>query len=129
MPSISAQGRGRSLSVLDSAARTATNSVDLTDIRHSNAGLIVVINMTAVTATGSVTFKVQGLYQGVTWDILTSVAITAVTSNPVVLRIRPGLTAAANTVANDLVPETVRILATHANGVSMTYDVDVILAS
>jgi len=38
-----------------------------------------------------------------------------------VLRIAPGLAAAANVAANDVVPERIRLTMTHGNGITITY--------
>lgn len=108
--------------LLASAARTATNST----ADQSNAGfrgLHVVINVTAVTATPSVVFTIQGKDEasGAYYTILASAAITG--TGTTVLRVYPGLTAAANTVANDALPGAWRVLATHGDADSITYTV------
>lgn len=114
---------GDSVSVLGSAARTATPTIDEFELAGTSSGLVVVIDMTAVTATGSVTFTVKGydVVSTKTWDILVSAAITA--TGTTVLRVSPHLTAAANTIAKDIVPAVFTVTAVHVNGVSMTYSV------
>lgn len=108
--------------VFASAARTATvNSADLTN--HNGRGVIVVIDVTAIALTPSVTFAIQGkdAESGKYVSILTSVAITGTGTTK--LEVGPGLTAAANTVANAQLPRTWRVTATHADTDSITYSV------
>lgn len=110
------------LKPFDSAARTATtNSGDLDNGQHR--GLHLTINVTAITSTPSVVFTIQGKDEisGSYYTILASAAITG--TGTTVLRVYPGLTASANTVANDVLPKTWRVLATHADGDSITYSV------
>jgi hypothetical protein len=117
----------RIITAYASAARTATpDTVELVDL--SARALYVVIDVTAVTATPSVTFAIQGVdsVSGKAFAILTSAAITAVGTT--VLRIGPGLTAAANVTANDNVPPRVRIVPTHGDADSITYTVGVLKA-
>lgn len=108
--------------ILASAARTATNnSVDLQNLLHR--GVHLVIDVTAVAATPSVVFTIQGKdpLSGQYYTILASAAVTA--TGTTVLRVFPGATAAANTVANDWLPQTWRVLATHGDADSITYTV------
>ncbi len=112
----------RNIPVLVSAARTATiNSADQKNI--SFTGCHIVIDMTAITATGSIVFELQALdaLSGQYYGLLTSAAVTTVST--VVLKVYPGLTAAANLIASDGLPMDFRVVATHANAVSMTYSV------
>lgn len=111
-----------SLTPFSSAARTATgNSGDLTNGSHRGAH--VVIDVTAVTATPSVVFTIQGKDKTSSqyYTILASAAITG--TGTTVLRVFPGATASANVTANDQIPEVWRILATHADGDSITFSV------
>lgn len=106
--------------VFASAARTAT--VTNTMVCGSLGGLFF-INVTAVSATPSVVFTVKGHdpISNTSYDILTSAAITG--TGLTVLRIHPDFTAAANTVAKDILPAAVSVLATHADTDSITYSV------
>lgn len=111
---------------LASAARTATtNSADL--VNKWKKGVIVVIDITAVTGTPSLTLKIQGKdpASGKYYDILTSAALTAVGTT--VLKVFPGATAAANQVANDLVPKTWRVRVEHVTADSVTYSVGYVM--
>lgn len=105
-----------------SAARTATgNSGDLYNGQHR--GLHLVIDVTAIVSTPSVVFTIQGKddLSGQYYTILASAAITG--TGTTVLRVYPGLTASANVTANDALPLTWRVLATHGNANSITYSV------
>ena len=106
-------------SVFASAPRTElTNSSDQRN--DDNRGLRVRINASAVTATGSVVFKIQGKTPaGAYEDILSSAAVVA--TGDTVLTVYPGLVAVANSVANAVVPGKWRVVATPANAVSVTY--------
>ena len=112
----------RTTTVYDSKARTT----DPTVVDLSNAtgrGLHLVIDVTAIDATGSVVFTIRGKdpVSGKVWTILASAAVTAVGTT--VLKVYPGLAAAANAAANDILPPTWQVAAVHANGVSVTYSV------
>lgn len=89
----------------------ASANVDGADIDNlSGSGAIVVIDITAITGTTpTATFTVEGkdALSGKYYPILASAALSA--TGTTVLRIAPTLTAAANTVANDLVPRAFRI--------------------
>lgn len=87
------------------------------------AGLIVVVDVTAISAAPSVVFKIQGYdsVSGKTWDILTSAAVVA--TGTTVLKVFPGITTSANVAVSDVIPENIRIIATHGNTDSITYSV------
>lgn len=91
------------------AAAAGGNSVDI-DNPHGDS-LHLVVDITAITGTTpSITVTVQGKdpASGKYYTLLASAALSAVATT--VLRIFPGAVAAANTVANDFVPRTFRIL-------------------
>ncbi len=107
-----------------SAARTTSQTgADQTNL--TARGLHVIIDATAITATPSVTFTIQGKdpTSGKYYTILASAAITGVSTT--VLRVYPGLTAAANTTANDVLPLTWRLITTAGDADSLTYSVGV----
>lgn len=114
--------RGGSATILASAARTATVTADTFNAPDADE-LLVIINVTAASATPSVVFTVKGVdpVSSATWDILASAAITG--TGTTVLRISPNLTAAANTIAKDIVPGYFTVTATHADADSITYSV------
>lgn len=105
-----------------SAARTATsNSIDFQN--NDCSRLTVVIDVTAISATPSVVFTIEGFdkLSGKYFTILASAAITG--TGTTVLRVGPALTAAANLVANDQLPAFWRIKAVHGDADSITFSV------
>jgi hypothetical protein len=112
--------------VFESAARTATESKT---ISTPCIGGVFIIDVTAVTATPSVTFTIAGFdpASDKTWTILASAAITG--TGTTVLRIHPSLTAAANTIAKDMLPQAIKVTATHSDADSITYSVGFVGAS
>jgi len=108
------------ITFFDSAARTADSTSRQT--LASKAGVFV-IDVTADPAAASVVFTIRGVdpVSNKTWDILTSAAITAVGTT--ILRVDPGLTASANTIAKDVLPQGIDIFANHADTDSITYTV------
>lgn len=112
----------KSVTVLTSAVRAATNNTE--DLCNDYfRGVELVIDMTTVPTVDTVTFTLQGKdpTSGKYFTILASAAIVAVST--VVLRVYPGLTAAANAVVSDVLPRTWRVLATHSAGTNFTYSV------
>jgi hypothetical protein len=104
--------------VFASAARTATSSATFNT--HCIGGVFI-INVTAASATPSVVFTIAGTDPAslAEWTILASAAITG--TGTTVLRVHPSLTAAANTVAKDVLPQAIKVTATHADADSITY--------
>jgi hypothetical protein len=104
--------------IFASQARTATTSATISV--ESCEGLFF-INVTAAAATPSVVFTIAGLSPNgsTAYTILESAAITG--AGLTVLRVSPQLTAAANTIAKDLLPAALKITATHADADSITY--------
>ena len=114
------------LTVLPSAARTASiNSDTFANMRHR--GLHLVIDATALAATPSVVFTIQG-YSPLGDDYYTILASAAIVgTGTTVLRVYPGLTNAANTVANDNLPALWRVSAVAGDADSLTYSIAAIL--
>jgi hypothetical protein len=114
-------GTGR-VEVYASAARTADPDTIELEVAGYRA-LHMVIDCTAVTSSPSVVFTVMGVdrVSGKTYNLLVSAAITG--TGTTVLKVGPGLTAAANVVANDVLPPVIRIKAVHGNSDSSTYSV------
>jgi hypothetical protein len=109
--------------VLTSAARTA--SVDsATFDNDGHRGVHVVIDATASAATPSVVFTIQG-YSPLGNDYYTILASAAITgTGTTVLRVYPGLTAANNLVANDVLPGQWRVSVAAGDADSLTYSVN-----
>lgn len=112
-------------------ARTATNTTDIIQPIGAN-GVIVVINCTAIVTAPSVVFKIQGVIfptgpngTAVVWDLLASAAVVA--PGVTILEVNPSLTAVTNRAANAQLPDRFQVVATHANGNSITYSVTAIL--
>lgn len=113
--------------VFASAARTATAASSVFVNQSGHRGLHLVIDATAASDTPSVVFTIQG-YSALGDDYYTILASAAITgTGTTVLRVFPGATAAANTVANDVLPELWRVNAVHADADSITYSVNAIL--
>lgn len=106
--------------IFPSAARTATSSATM--ICGSGQGLFF-IDVTAASATPSVVFDILGVSPGssATYTILQSAAVTG--TGLTVLRVSPHLTAAANAIAKDILPQAIKVTATHADADSITYSV------
>lgn len=105
-----------------SAARTATvSSADITN--YQGTGITVVLDVTAKGTAPSITLKIQvkDPASGKYVDVLTSAAVTTVSTNT--YRVYPGLTAAANVTVNGIIGKTFRITMTHSNADSITYSV------
>ena len=115
--------RGHSTTVLESAARTATPTVDTFRTSGAASALLLIIDVTATAATPSVVFTIKGVdpLSGKTWDILASAAVTS--TGTTVLRVSPHLTASANLIAKDVVPAHFTVTAVHADADSITYSV------
>lgn len=112
--------------VFASEERTATEASD-TFANYRHRGLHVVIDATAVTDTPSVVFTIQG-YSPLGDDYYTILASAAVTgTGTTVLRVFPGATNAANTVANDQLPALWRVNAVHGDADAITYSVNAVL--
>jgi hypothetical protein len=104
---------------LTSAARTTTQTLTPDAVNYNARGLHVVLDVTSA-GTGSITLTIQGKdANGIYYTLLAGAAVTTNSTN--VYRVGPGLTAAANAVANDFVPLTFRLLLTANNANSMTY--------
>lgn len=120
MPGAAIPGYKEVIQVLGSAARTADSN---TPFRPRSRGGLLIIDVTADPAAASVTFT----WQGVTPDyasnytILASAAITG--TGQTILRVHTDLTAAANTIAKDMLPEVCNLNANHVDTDSMTYSV------
>lgn len=107
--------------LLASASRTTTQtSADITNYNH--AGIHVVLDMTVV-GTGSVTLTIDGKdgVSGKYYTILSGAAVTTNSTN--VYKVYPGITAAANASASDVLPRTFRIVVTANNANAATYSV------
>jgi hypothetical protein len=115
---------GRSFTVLPSLARTETpNTIEYRNLNPITQGITVVIDVTAKTGTPSIVATIYGVdpFIDQTWTILASAAI--ITTGTTVLRVHPGITAAANSAAADTIPANIRIGVAHTGSDSITYSV------
>lgn len=106
---------------LASAARTTAQTLDKV-LTLGAKGIILVIDATVKGgAAPSLTPTIDGFepVSGQYFNLLTGAAIAAVSTK--ILRVAPGLTAAANVTANDWLPPVIRINIAVANADSMTY--------
>lgn len=114
------ESRNRKRTLTASGARTTTYTGPDQKL-GGYRGVRVTVNVTAVTSTPSTTFKIQRKNADGTYtDVLASAAVTATGTIP--LTVYPGLTAAANSVANDHLGDTFRFVAVHGNANAMTYN-------
>lgn len=118
------------ITLFASAARNADeNSADQTNLRYR--GLHLILDVTAFAGDDSFTFTIQGKdpASGKYYDLLASAAIS--TTGTTVLKLYPGLTAAANSVENDLLPRTWRVKADYtqagAAADTLTFSVGAVL--
>ena len=102
------------------AVTTGQSSGD--QVNYNARGVKVVLQTTAI-GTGSVTVTIQGkdAASGQYYTLLAGAAVTTNTTN--VYSLYPGLTAAANTTANDVLPHTWRVTVTANNANAATYTV------
>lgn len=110
--------------VLTSAARTA--SVDSADLVNYNArGGVFVIDVTALAATPSLVFTIQGKSSlgSDYYTILASAAIIA--TGVTVLRVYPGMTVSATLAVSDVLPRIFRVSVAAGNADSITYSISV----
>jgi hypothetical protein len=108
--------------VFQREARTATSTRTFS---CSSLGGLFFINVYAASATPSVVFTVKGndpAYGDRSYDILASAAVTG--TGLTVLKVHPSLTADANKVAKDILPDSISVVATHADADSITYSVE-----
>lgn len=121
----------QSVVLLESAARTATPTPgpggDYPYLANHQRfkGCHVILDVTAVTATPSVTVDIEGYdYGSDSWyNLLTGVAVTATGTN--IYKVHPDLTAVANQVAKDGLPYLWRVTVSHADADSITYSLSV----
>lgn len=116
------QAVNREITVFASAAYIASqNSADLAN--PYARGAIITIDATAASLTPSVVFTIVGrsALGNDYYTILTSAAITG--TGTTVLRVYPGLTAAANVTVNDVLPALWRVQAVHGDTDPLTYSV------
>lgn len=111
----------QTVTIFSSVARTATATAT---ISCGTLGGIFVIHCTAASATPSVVFNIDGTSGDTSWTIIDSAAITS--TGTTVIRVHPSLTAASNTIAKDILPQSIQVSAVHADTDSITYSMEFI---
>lgn len=108
---------------LASAARTSTTSTP-DQISYNFQGLIVGVNVTALTATGTLTVTIEGkdAISSTYYTLFTGTAIATTGYFP--YQFYPGAAITSGVSAAGRVPRTFRVTVTHGNGVSITYSVN-----
>jgi hypothetical protein len=109
--------------VLASAARTVTTTSD--DISVSCRSLSVHLNTTVI-GSGNITLSINGrdLGSGTYYPLLAGAAVSTNVFNR--YRVTPHLTAAANSITNDLIPDFIQVVVTANNANPATYSVTVV---
>lgn len=103
------------------ATNGSHNISDQTNLYHK--GVVIVIDVTAITSSPSVLFTVQGkALVGGYYDILVSPAVVG--TGETILSVYGGMTEAANSRSGHPLPKIWRVEAVHANGDSITYSID-----
>lgn len=109
------------IGILPSAART-TLQTPPDFVNEAHRGVKVVVDVTVYTA-GSLTVTIQGKdkVSRKYFTLLASAALAA--TGTVVLTVYPGLTAAGNLTASDVLPETWRVVTAVGDATSITYSI------
>lgn len=107
--------------ITGTAATSTQTGADQTN--YNGKGLVVTYDCTAVTGSGSFTVSIQGkdTASGKYYTILAGTARS--TTGTDILTVYPGLTAAANVTANNVLPRTWRVVATYNSGTNQTFTV------
>jgi hypothetical protein len=114
--------------VLPSAARTATNNSNEIYNPGGYRGIRLFIDVTAQAGSASTVFSIHIKDPvGGDWSatLLSSAALTAAITAPVVLTVYPGITAAANSAISQTIGRSFRVTATHGTADAHTYSVAV----
>lgn len=112
---------GEYVNVFSSVARTATPTAVNVDT-GAHRGMVLEIDVTATSATPSITVNINHIGINGTQLLLASAAITTVSTT--FLTVYPGLTDVANTVANNILSMETEIEVVHADADSITYSVN-----
>lgn len=115
--------RNRAIEVLPSATRVADPG-DIVIDNPAGSGLAVIVDITDIGAAApaiTVDIDAEDVASGKYYSLLQSAALGAVGTT--VLQIRPGLTDVPNLKVDGVVPRTIRIRVTHADGDPITYSI------
>lgn len=116
------QFNSEELILLSSAVRAATVT-GVSRKNYGHRGIVLTFDQTVVPGVVTTTPKIQGQdpASGKWVDILAGAAQVGVAT--IQLKVYPGLVAAANLVANDVLPRTWRFVVTHSGAGNFTYSV------
>ena len=119
------RGNMANITLINASASTTTQA-SADQKNYNGRGCIIVLDVTNA-GTGSITLAIQGKdrVSGKYYAILTGTAVTTVSTT--IYRVYPGLTAAANATANDLLPRDWNVQVTANNANAMTYTVGAIV--
>lgn len=108
--------------MLPNAVRSASvNSADF--VNYNGRGLLIIFQIFAVPGVSSIALNIQRKHpDGGYSNVLTGVAQTSVTT--VQMRVYPGITAAANTAASDVLSREFRVEITQVGAGNFTYSVE-----
>lgn len=113
--------------ILESAARTATPTIANLDLSNNDlTDVHITIDVTAVTSTPSVQPALQGQdpLSGKWYDLIAS--ITAITGvGTTTIQFGESTAIVANNSNQGFIPETIRLVMTHADADSITYSIGV----
>jgi hypothetical protein len=117
--------RRQKQTILASAARTTTVVSQVFSAEHVIASTFV-IDVTAVTATPTITATIEGKdpLSGAFYAILVDTGITA--TGTTFLQVGHTIIAAANVAANNFLPDEYRVTVTHTDADSITYSISAI---
>ena len=104
-------------------ARTADPTPRTIDRIQGQRGCHCILDVTAVTATGSVQVTIEGKIPGTDKWYQLGQGAAETTTGTTRYTIYPGRTEAANVDFDEAIPAQYRVTVTHGNGVAMTYSV------
>lgn len=116
-------GKAR-FTVLESAARTATPTIDSFTVPYGKT-LTLIINVTTGASTPSVTPAIKGITPlGVNYTCLTGAAIQSTSAATVVMRVGAGCPETSNLSTGIPLPQEFTVTMTHGDSDSLTYSIE-----
>ncbi len=118
-----------SATAFESKSRTAAPTGVIIAVPKGASEMALVLNVTDDTASNTVHADIWGVDRAgnTTWLILAGAAKSKGTTT--VLRVSPNITAATNTIAQDVLPSEVLILPVHSDSAAIVYSVGVHFAA
>jgi hypothetical protein len=114
--------------VYPSASRTATPGTMEFELPRDCMGLYLIIDVTVLTATGTLQVELDGVdrVSGKTFKLIQSASLGS--TGTTTLAVGPSIPVTSNVSANAIVPDVVRVTATHGNGVALTYSIGMMIS-